>query len=794
MKRFMYVFVLIFNLIVSSVAQEQTIYLTAALPSNLGLTDDVFAEFEAAHPNVEVIRVDAAMPNRISDQEHYFDELEKYASSADLLYFRSYTLTPEATEAGFLLDLAPLAMIGKDEQNFHRAAWDSFQWDGGFWALPLDFTLGVLSYDPVAFDAAGLSYPNEQWTLTDIANAARSVGRLNVSGGSASLLRSLLGENLFGESTLPHSPRLTGERANVLLETWNVMIGESLVNSLPMGEGRVDGWGITPLAEAESAVLLPGGHAGMLFINGLAISAGTAQPELAYALAQYLTTRQEMVAIYGDSVIPARHNGAYVPDDSLTSRAIDHALSYSELRYFDAFLGALPITSNTATALAEAEADVRSSQQAALTHRATLTLSVNTPPVPDSATAGEAVIHFGLLSYMTPLPNQADWEAMAITFAEADSQVSAVEFSTFANFTADAIRQNQYDCFFAPFAPSVVEPGILLDLTPLMNADPAFIEDDFLPGVLSAASVNHRILGYPLTFRPAMLTVQNGSGITPPDRDWTFNDFVDVLHTSPTQPALGTNNVIGTHLLLLIAANGGLPIDYRTDPPTLNFVGSADAIRGVLDLARDGYLFYRPQWVEGVAPLNQSFAPIMTTVSDTFFTDVDTTAILYPQGSDYLPMAFGIGAGYITRTTANPEACYRWISMISERPDLFVAAMPTRHSTLNSTLLLAAQGDQLVSRYTEIASQLESSSAILFPSPLYGNGTIQNFYLEEILYRAFDQYVQGSPDLDGIMTETEDTAWLYLNCTASIALFEEGQDYNAYTQQFEHCASTAKGE
>ena len=49
-----------------------------------------------------------------------------------------------------------------------------------------------------------------------------------------------------------------------------------------------------------------------------------------------------------------------------------------------------------------------------------------------------------------------------------------------------------------------------------------------------------------------------------------------------------------THLLMLIAAYGGLPVDYRTTPPTLNFTDPAtvDAIRQVLDLARNGTMDY----------------------------------------------------------------------------------------------------------------------------------------------------------------------------------------------------------
>lgn len=790
MKRLMYVVWMILLFSTSVIAQEQPVYLTVALPPNLAVTDDVFAGFQTEHPGVEVIQVNAMLPTSMENLEDYFTELEAYARSADILYFPSYTLTPEATEAGFLLDLTPLTTLGGDEPNFHQVAWKSFQWDGGFWALPIDFSLGVLSYDPAAFDAAGLTYPDESWTLSEIASAARSVGRLNLSNGSTSFLRSLLDENLFDENSIPNLPYLTNPSSIALLETWKALVEEQLTTTVPMGEGQTASWSITPLTDAQPVVLLPGGYAGMLRIDGVAISRGTNYPELAYALAQYLTTLPELYAVYGESVIPARHNGTYVPDDSLISQAIDNALSYADLRYFNYFLRASAASSNAATALAAAETDARIAQETALTYRDSLVLSVNPPTLPSPVSEGEIALRFGMFSPISPVPNQSQWDRTALEFAEADPQVGAIEFSTFTNFTGDTIQQSNYDCFVAPFAPSVLDPSVLLDLTPLMNADPTFIQDDFLPGTLTAVSVNQHWLGYPLTFRPALLVFRNNSGIISPDGDWTFNEFVNILNTSPEQPALGTNNVVATHLLLLIAANGGLPIDYRTEPPTLDFTGNVDAIRGVLDLARNGYIFYRPQWVQGVAPLGPSFAPIMTGGGEIFFADPDVTYVLYPQGSDYQPIAFGIGAGYIARTAQNPEACYRWISTISESPDLFVAAMPTRNSALTAPLLLAAQGENLVSRYNEIASRLELPGTILFPSPLYGSGSVQNFYLEEILYRAFDQYVQGNADLNAILSEAEANARLYLSCTAAIPPFTEGQDYDEYTSQYERCSLT----
>jgi hypothetical protein len=122
-----------------------------------------------------------------------------------------------------------------------------------------------------------------------------------------------------------------------------------------------------------------------------------------------------------------------------------------------------------------------------------------------------------------------------------------------------------------------------------------------------------------------------------------------------------------------------------------------------------------------------------------------------------------------------------------------MAAMPARQSALDSPVLLTAQGEALISRYGDIADRLETQRTILFPSPLYGSGSTRNFYLEEILYRAFDQYVQDNRDLLAVLTEAEEKARLYLDCTTAISPFDEGQDYDVFIEQFENCMLTVSG-
>src|SRR5690606_24807160 len=55
----------------------------------------------------------------------------------------------------------------------------------------------------------------------------------------------------------------------------------------------------------------------------------------------------------------------------------------------------------------------------------------------------------------------------------------------------------------------------------------------------------------------------------------------------------------------------------------------------------------------------------------------------FPAGSDVTPVSYRVGAGYIDSDTLHPEACYRLLSAIAQRPDL-LGGMPVRRSLLDS--------------------------------------------------------------------------------------------------------------
>ena len=136
-------------------------------------------DFEAANPGtkVELTGAPSTIPPYATDPAKYFDAIQQYAQSADVLYVDARFVTPEATSAGLFLDLAPLVNTDKnfDSSDFYPSVWQAFQWDQGIWALPAAASVIVMSYQPSAFDKAGLTYPSADWTMTDLDKAVRKL-------------------------------------------------------------------------------------------------------------------------------------------------------------------------------------------------------------------------------------------------------------------------------------------------------------------------------------------------------------------------------------------------------------------------------------------------------------------------------------------------------------------------------------------------------------------------------------------------------------------------------------------
>jgi ABC-type glycerol-3-phosphate transport system substrate-binding protein len=826
--------------------------------------DEILSEFEAQNPGVDVVFITAGdsmfFGGAAYDAEGFFDRASEYAAKADVLYVDSSSLTPEATRAGFYLDISPLTSSDTtlNPGDFFPAAWESFQWDNGVWALPASINLNLMVYNKTRFDELGLPYPNEAWTIDDFANTVRALSETNDSGevttpgfvdwGSSGLLiRSLLGEGVFDDSVLPSTPNMQSPQLEALVTAWSELAQEGHTGNNFTGSSqdiplRIDGlWVLSSSAiglgdDEWGVALLPGGVAGTR-VQGFAVSAGTQNPELAYELAKFLSSSVEVTTqLFGDS--PARQSlvglepedGAVfsmdLPDEAeaIRDQALAVALPASEMRFMEYVNMALQQMSPEAenldpvSALRDAEAQAIANLQAADERRSTDPILVAQPTPTPILAAGEIAIQFGYTAFISPLPNREQWEQAIQEFVANDPQVGQIVLNT-GFFSTDQYNEEGFDCFVQPFN---AVPGLdlqtVLNLDPFTNDDPNFNESDFLTGVLPQVQRENMTWAFPLFIQPQVLWYNaekfDEAGVIQPESGWSIDQFIDALHTlrvNPEEPApfVPGGSSGNAYILLLAAAFGGLPLDYRTNPPAINFTDPAtvDAIRQVLDLAKTGYIEYsalgnftggsfsseQTIYDEALSALSWRLRTNDQDLPDDFEDPYRLTS--FPRGTQFTGVSFDTGAGYILSGAESPEACYRWLSYLSTRPDLFTA-MPARRSAINTLANQAVQGDDLNAIYNELDTLLQDPTTIIIPSQFSGAGADEGSFMLPIwLNRAFDAYVLEDADLEIELSEAEMFATTYTECINSIERIPQGtlmemeqEEQLAYFRQFTDCA------
>src|SRR5690606_5292287 len=178
----------------------------------------------------------------------------------------------------------------------------------------------------------------------------------------------------------------------------------------------------------------------------------------------------------------------------------------------------------------QALADVRMAD----TLRETVNIIVDFPDVPPDLLPGEVAIKFGIMAYVSPLPNRELWNSLADEFSASDPDVGYIEIRSDFGGTLTDIAEN-YDCFYSAWnlLPGNADLSPLLNIDPYLNADPNFDFNDFLAGSFTQVQQNNLTYGYPISIQPTVISynVQSfaDNGITPPATGWTVDMFIDML-------------------------------------------------------------------------------------------------------------------------------------------------------------------------------------------------------------------------------------------------------------------------
>lgn len=762
----------------------------------------IIEQFEEAHPGVQVHVTylkpdDIEYTDPIYDLDTHLAYLNEYTALADVLLMSNGLMTPaeasfEATQAGYILDLAPLVQADSrfNPADFYAPIWESVQWDGGTWLLPVTAQVNVLAYDRQKFDALGLSYPDASWSIDDYVLAiemlterdstgqALNPGFIGFNGANNTLFYRLLGQPLYDAGTLPAQPDFTP--ALPLVEQFTPLyLSGAIYNPFyeyveEWDEAKIalklDGFYIPSMNQDENLGIapLPDGGGALTAVTGFAVSSRTAYPELAYALAKFLAADPRVVDAVDTSTTHgtrARHTypdvepiegGSYwlgrLREENvlLLEETLQTAVPVSEQRYYDRLrevMEQIATTGLDAQAALDA-AEIKTRDQLAQAEATTLTGVIPLPPTL-TLPPGEIALRFWASSFY-PLADGEAWEQFMADFAAADPEVGQVIFAersaSFSTMTAAT------DCFYTDsnflFRQNM---DLLLPLDPLMQTDARFDPADFLPGVLAQVQTHQQTWVYPLTLQP--LVIRHDQPIS----DWTVTDFIDMLTTlKPEEGA--TYGSFETAPLLLLAAFGGLPIDVRSTPPTLDFVGAEPAIRQVLDLVKDGVIAYAPL-SDNLLSLEQGTVtgdePFQVQNWYVPYQETRASSTLFPVGSRYAPVSYTLGVAGISAASPYPEACYRLISQLAEQPQLLTSGVPVR------TSMQTASTSPI---YEQLVTRLNSPSALVFSQATDTTAWIASYWL----YRAFDRYVLAEADLLTELEKGEQLARDFLACAVTV--------------------------
>ncbi len=823
------------------------------------LNERVLADFKAANPGigVQIVVADTvSQPAAAKDTAHHLDAIQKLVSTADVILFDSAdsrgVITPEATHAGYYLNLSPF-LEGDSQLNatdFNPALFRAFQWDGGTWALPLAADATVLLYDSVAFDRANLSYPTNAWTIDDLSRAAKA---LTANGSEIAfrgdddlaLYASLIGKPLFDPDVLPNPPQIDQPEVRTVLDKLaalqRLQSGVKVdAESAALRIGSIGGLIFAPpeaKGPSRRAALLPGGHA-LLNVRGVAVSGATQNTEASYTLARFLTLRPELTQF---GVMSARRSTIIKQDEGfgrshpkipqevaqLLTDALATGLTATDLRFYD-YLVAATAKQNTDSfdpraAIVAAQEDALKAQQIALDrHGDSSKVAVVATSVPTIDPKRGSTLKFGLTVFATSLPQKAAIQALADQFVARTPGLAHIEI--LGGFDPFESATRKYDCFYLPYSavPSAALDSIL-NLDPFMSADKNLNLADFIGGALAATTRDNKVWSLPIGITPTVMWYDSAAfanaRIPTPTFGWDISAFKDALKALKLvvkadqapfiMPGPGGE---GISLLMLVAAYGGLPIDWTTTPPTVKFTDPANvaAIRQVLDLAKSGLVDYRslgrdfgmtiaanqpgsPLYSDQLNGVN--FGRLFGAGKDPI-NPVETgkfAAVTFPRGAGVQALSYSTGTLYISAKAQNPDACYGWISTLAAHPDL-LSLMPARQSQLADPNLPSLYGDSLAAVYREVSKVIDDPATLKVPSLFDGGSNISGFVVEYWLFQAWDSYVLKDADLDAALSDAQTHAGAYTTCTAGLPAYDPAsQKYPDYLRGLIGCAAKADG-
>lgn len=830
---FIFIYVLIAPIPIKAIQDQIKNIITIRLINGMEYLEDtnLFEQFEADNPGIAINIIyadisESVFPSPSATLEEHLAAVDQYTISADILIAgtgtRQAEVSPQATQSGYFLDLSPLVRADPTfySDEFYPAVWQAVNWDNGIWLLPVAGQLELIVYNPSAFDNAGISYPSSSWSIDEYIHAIEAItprdpsgqakypGFIGFNGGDLALWYSLLNHGLVDSTQRLSAPLFNQEDVIAFAEQWTRLYESGAAynpaylysefnspESIPLTVDRVQ----TASYNDHVALAMLPGDKGSISITGLAISSRTSYPESAYNLVKFLSADQRFVdavklldgmSISARSVYPEIdivdsspyliENNFSSEQENYISSALIHSISPNDTRYMTGFQEALYKATNenipVEIALQEMQYRLELDQE-----NIGIAISGNIPtPFPDQTLAPNKIeLSFRVFTFNQSF-DEVIWLNFIQTFIANDPQIAQVNLEFRTSFSLEETTETS-DCFYLPYnAVPQLNLGMLLPLDPLITTDINTDVSSWGSGIQAQLQREQSIWAYPLDMQPEVIwydpSVLSNENILSYKNNWSIDSFENILENVQTanNASFGSPR-LGTSLLMLIAAYDGLPINYQTTPVTIDFVGNVHSIRQVLDLAKMNLIAYSPLVSSGIGNFgNQPFVVDTFSINSLGFRTASDLPLLFPHGNRFTPISYDLGSAYISRFSSSPEGCYRFISQLSQHPELLMGIPVRQQGHLSEQIGLEVN---LIEFYNEFQRRLQESNIVVFPLNA-NNGSVSDFVLQYWLFRAFDRYILHNADLENELNQAEILTREYLLCNSSIPVIYAQREYN----------------
>lgn len=793
--------------------------------------DTLIAAFAQEQPHI-IIQVKAISEITVGLEPE--EAMVRLAQTADV--FDSRTLFT-ANWQQLALDLTPFIVA---TPTFNR---DDFpanllqEPDSSIRVLPVSLNPVLLAYNKMLFAEADLEAPQPSWTWDEFRAAAIALtiedngeteqwGLVHAFPGSLAFYTAYVDGWLVNwNETLPRPRFDEPALINAVQQHTNLYLVDevgpdgSTVEAYNeaeqlIAEGQVAMWPIfytelSRYADMQEIGIVPFPIAQhpettLVYVNGFAISAGTAQAQAAWEWINFLS--QQMPVTEG---IPARTTTREASQfwqgvDTEVQEVVEYGLAHSFKYYFhpvnNIFVNAV---TDILTNYRPVEEVLAEAQNAAIPMMAggegteITMIEVNE----DEPSTDEAIT----ITFIPSLTNDTEPYRLAARQFERDHPEIRVDVRVASlDFIPNLDRGSEIgDCFqwFATLPYDQVGRENIISLDAFVQADNTFDLDAFYPSLVDALVVQGELWGLPSDVTPLIIEYNkdlfDAAGVPYPQPGWTMTEFLDTAVALTNGegdtkqfgfvPEVSENLTI-TPMLNRLGAN---LLDYTTNPPTFSFTDPAtvEAVRWYTDLSQTydvkpvllldpvqsfqvtsvgAYFDERRRLIQGgLAGMWSRWS------NDNYGLQQADTEGLTSLGAVPLPLNPG-GQSltdsqmsyFIAADTPHRQACWQWLTFITTVDAS--EGMPARISLAESAAYRRRVGTEIAQAQVATIVQMEQPGPPAIQAQWLAYGSIW-------LFRAIAQIVEEDISVEVALADAQELFDAYRNCVIENDAFQDSQ-------------------